>query len=153
MKEIPLTKGKIAIVDDDDYGELIKYKWCLSGSGYAIRQSPRNHYARHLIHMHREINKTPVNMFTDHINHNRLDNRKENLRTVTTSQNHMNKSPQTNNTSGFRGSFWHKKSKKWRSQIRIDKKYIHIAYFDTAREAAQAYESVAQQLFGDFYSE
>lgn len=89
MKKIPLTRGQFAIVDDDDYAPLSEYKWHLltSGTGpyYAARTDRSN--GQKAVMMHRVINNTPDGLVTDHINGNSLDNRKENLRSLTNFEN------------------------------------------------------------------
>jgi hypothetical protein len=90
-KTIPLTQGAVTLVDDDDYDLLISIgKWHLSDTGYAVNRSRFNGKKR-TIRMHRVVNITPKAYFTDHINRNRLDNRKENLRTVNHRENMQNK--------------------------------------------------------------
>ena len=87
MKEIKLTQDKVALVDDEDYKWLNEFKWYCA-AGYAARNSPKINGKQSInIFMHREINNTPKGMDTDHISHNRLDNRKVNLRTCTCSEN------------------------------------------------------------------
>lgn len=112
MKKIQLTQGKFAIVDDEDFLELSKYKWYLSGNGYATRTS------RH-IRMHRVINSTPEGFDTDHINGDKLDNRRSNLRTATRSQNNFNTSPPKDNTSGTKGVWFSKRHSRWYAQIKV----------------------------------
>lgn len=146
MREIPLTKGMVAIVDDDDYAELSQFKWHYN-SGYAVRGINRG---RQKVLMHRYINKTPDGMETDHINGNKLDNRKENLRAVNSSQNNINKAMQKNNTSGTRGVFWHKATKRWVSSIGLNGKSVHIGYFKDKAEAETAYQNAAQSLHGEY---
>ena len=86
----------------------------------------------------------------DHKNRNGLDNRKENLRLTTDSLNNMNKGIQKNNTSGYRGVSLHKKYKKWRSTIQINKRVIHIGYFCNIEEAVLAYNKKALELYGEY---
>ena len=89
MKLIQLTKGKQAIVDDDDYEELNQFKW-YSNNGYVCRAIKINGVYK-TIPLHRTVNKTPIGLETDHINRNKLDNRKSNLRSVSRSINNFNK--------------------------------------------------------------
>lgn len=103
MKQIPLTKGRFAIVDDEDFEELNRYKWYSDHKGYAARNSPYVNGKRHVIWMHRVIAGTPAGMETDHINGIKNDNRRSNLRIATTVQNAMNRGLSKNNTSGYRG--------------------------------------------------
>src|SRR3972149_6021810 len=114
MKKIKLTKDEFALVDDEDFEYLNQFAWQCSPLGYATRR----------IGMHREIIKTPKGMYTDHINGNPLDNRKENLRIVTFSQNMLNRKRYKNNKSGHKGVVWNKDRQKWR--VRIDVKGMQI---------------------------
>jgi hypothetical protein len=148
MKQIPLTKGKFTIVDDEDYEELSKYSWCLSTSGYA-----RGVYKGKAIQMHRVINNTPIGMGTDHINWDRLDNRRSNLRTASRSQNQANiKKPRRHKgvTSQYKGVCWYKNLNKWLSSIMVDQKRIYLGYFENEGDAAKAYNKNALKYFGEF---
>lgn len=148
MKEIPLTKGAVALVDDEDYDELIKFKWHVNAFGYAVRK-PHSGKGKSF-YMHREVMKTPDDMSTDHIDGNKLNNRKINLRICSTSQNMGNRGKQKNNTSGYKGVFWSEKAGRWRAQITYKKKAIHIGLFDKPIEAAKAYNEEAVKYFGIF---
>ena len=91
--------------------------------------------------------------FIDHINGMKDDNRIENLRTCTNQENQRNMGVQQNNKSGYKGVSWHKQSNKYRAQIMINGKLIHLGLFDTAKEASKAYEERAKKEFGEFYKE
>lgn len=106
MKKIKLTQGKYAIVDDADFDNLNKVKWFFDGN-YAARKSPKK------VYMHRLINNTPKDMETDHINRNKLDNRRSNLRSVNRAINSQNNSARSDNKSGVPGVFWRKDKQKW----------------------------------------
>jgi len=150
MKEIALTQGFIAIVDDADYEWLVKRKWFYS-AGYAARKSGRVLGKSKLIYMHREIIQAPDGIEVDHIRTGEtLDNRRENLRLCTTAQNQYNRKIQANNSSGFKGVHWQKQKQKWCAQIKLHSHSIYIGYFDTAETAAQAYDQKARELFGEF---
>ena len=91
-KKIELSKGKCALVDNEDYERLMQYKWCASKTKigyYSIRKDYTSGKQKTIL-MHRIIMDCPKGMIVDHINHNALDNRKENLRICTNSQNLMN---------------------------------------------------------------
>jgi hypothetical protein len=151
MKTIPLTLGKVAIVDDEDYNELIKYKWYGNGNGtgdiiYAKRLARESDNRNEkIISMHRQIMEFPVNKNIDHINHNGIDNRRCNLRICTQTQNMFNRRRKLRSKSGLIGVSWFKKLKKWRATI-----HMTIGYFDSKEEAGKAYDEVAKKLFGEF---
>lgn len=145
MKKIKLTQGKYAIVDDEDYENLNQYNWCFN-AGYAVRSNYVNGKQIGLLMMHREIMKTPKNMSTDHINHNKLDNRKSNLRIVTQAQNSYNRLGKKKGTSKYKGVSWHKDYKKW--SVVFDKKWV--GSFSDEVEAAKAYDKAAKEKFGEY---
>jgi len=149
MKEIPLTQSKIAIVDDDMFEELSKHKWYFEGR-YAARISSLHLGKQKLIRMHRTICSTPDGMETDHINGDKLDNRRENLRICTRAENSRNKRKRAHNTSGYKGVYWYKQDKKWEAQIEIEGKNIHLGYFEDLLNAARAYDAAAIKLHGSF---
>jgi hypothetical protein len=147
MKNIPLTQGKFAIVDDEDYEELSKYKWTLS-NGYAIKTKYRK-----AILMHRIINKTPDNLFTDHKNGNKLDNRKENLRTCSTTENNRNSRKHKNCLVEYKGVTIDNnkyRKNKYKCQIKTDDKLIYLGNFKTSIDAAIVYNNAAKQYHGEF---
>jgi hypothetical protein len=89
----------------------------------------------------------------DEIDHRDLDssnNRWANLREATSSQNKANNGIRSNNRSGFKGAAWERRSKKWRACIRVNRKTIHLGYFDAAEEAHAAYCAAAEKYFGEF---
>ena len=133
MKKIPLTKGQFAIVDDEDYEWLNERSWCYS-HGYALRGT--NSGKR--IYMHREINNTPEGLETDHINRDKLDNRRSNLRTANRSMNSANHSAHRHNITGIKGVVLDKRTRLYRAQIGVDGKRIHLGYFKDVEQAKQA---------------
>lgn len=141
MREIILKHGEIVLVDDENFEELNRYKWCLNSAGYATR---RLNTHRSIL-MHRFIMNTPEGLETDHINGNKLDNRVANLRNVTHSQNQLHHRLPKTNTSGVKGVVWDKKNKKWQAQIKIKGKNYHLGRFKSmdaaimARSEAEAY--------------
>jgi hypothetical protein len=149
-KEIELSQNKVAVVDADMFDELSKYKWCYY-RGYAVRLAIDKITKKYsMIHMHRVVNTTPDALDTDHINGNKLDNRKSNLRSATKSENMCNRGKPKNNTSGFKGVYWHNQNKKWYARIELHSKGQHLGYFSTPELAAEAYNAAAVSLHGEF---
>jgi hypothetical protein len=148
---IPLTQGKFAIVDPDDYARLSKLKWYAGGRGkllYAKHTQKTNGKIEALL-MHREVISVPDNMQVDHINHNGLDNRKANLRPVTPLQNMWN-IRRKRGLSGFKGVTWDKREKKWKVQLPNKCKNVNIGCFDDPVEAAKAYDETVKKYRGQF---
>lgn len=149
MKRILLTQGKFALVDDEDYGELIKMGgWRLDSRGYAVKTIGIP--ASKPLSMHRLVNKTPEGMFTDHINRDRLDNRKSNLRTCTVTENNRNRSMQINNSTGVKGVSYLSTKKKWRAQISIDKKWTVLGQFSKIEEAIRIRKEAERKYYKEF---
>ena len=149
MKEIKLTQGKFAIVDDEDFEELSKYRWCYK-DGYATRGIAAGVRRRTTLLMHVVIIGKVNGLETDHINGNGLDNRRENLRHVTSSQNQQNRASCKNTSSQYKGVHWSKANKNWTSHIRIAGEKHHLGIYGSELEAAIAYNEAAQRLFGEY---
>lgn len=130
MKLIPLTKGRFTLVDDADFEWLNQWKWYLSGNGYATRTSKH-------IRMHRVINNTPDGYDTDHINRDKLDNRRDNLRSVTRSQNNFNSLPPKDNKSGVKGVWWSERWQLWYAQIKVNGKRYNLGSSKNKNEAIE----------------
>lgn len=154
MKYIKLPKGKRAIVDDEDYEYLNQFKWHLSTSGYACRKQHIhlgvNKYTSETVWMHRLLNNTPDDLFTDHINRNKLDNRKSNLRTTNKSLNNFNKDTLSTNTSGHCGVHFEKWSSKWRAEMKVRGKKLSLGRFDDIKKAIAARKKAEATI--DFYA-
>ena len=130
------TLSAKAIIDVNKYKKVINRKWCLTKSGY-VR-------SRNNVFLHRVINGNPPDgQETDHINRNKLDNRKINLRFCSHLENKLNQEIRQNNTSGFKGVSWHKRTRKWRSEIRFNGKRHYLGLFTSKIEAAKAYNHAA----------
>lgn len=150
MKQIPLTRGKIAIVDDEDYDYLIaRGKWHCTHSGYAVR-TERQLGRKVYIFMHRLIANAPRGKVADHIDRNPLNNQRSNLRICTQAENTRNASLSKNNTSGFNGVIWCTSAKKWRVSIVVDRAQKYIGVFSCKIEAAKAYNAAALKYHGEF---
>lgn len=136
MKTIPLTRGYEAIVDDSDYDWLMQWKWHArpnKTTAYAVRTKQVNN-KRFTVWMHREVLMNPTGKQVDHINRNTLDNRKENLRPATPSQNQFNKTPTQKHT----GVYFHKRDKIWHATIGYGGKVHHLGNFQAEQEAIDA---------------
>jgi len=149
MKEIQLTQGKTALVDDDMYEELNQYKWFAQKGKitfYAARMSPSINGNRHVIRMHHEVIGIPPNGFmTDHEDGDGLRNLRSNLRHVTSRQNSQNRK-NIKKTSEYPGVCWQKNIKKWIAQLRINGKYKHLGYFIEERKAFEAYINAVNSI-------
>jgi hypothetical protein len=155
FRRIPLTQGKYAIVDPEDFERLNKHKW------YAARDTRTFYAHRHKrvgkkyvsIGMHREILDPPGHLVVDHINHNGLDNRKANLRLATSAQNSYNRRQlRKNKSSKYIGVSWKERTKKWAAIICYKRENIIIGYFKDEIQAAKAYDKAAKKYHGEFAS-
>ena len=153
MKKIPLTKGQFALVDDNDFEMLSLHKWCASPTRdvyCAARSVAISKNKRGLIYMHREILNPPFGMAVDHINHDKLDNRRKNLRVCTVAQNNQNRRKFKKGSSQYKGVFWNKWNGKWQAQIGFNGDQFYLGYFKEEEAAAKAYDLKARELFGRF---
>ena len=153
---IPLTQGKYAIVDIEDYKWLMRWKWCARREKnifYAARHERffgGKKKRRRTIFMHRMILNTPKGLQSDHENHNGIDNRKCNLRTCNAGENCRNRLPSRRGTSWYKGVYFKKVLGKFGAQIMLNGKTIHLGYYKSEIEAAKAYDAKAIELFGEF---
>lgn len=159
MKTIPLTQGKVAIVDDEDYDRLCQFKWHALKrkrglAWYAARGGPRSPGDRNsgrLIYMHRVIVGAAEGEMVDHKDRDGLNNRRENLRPASRLDNARNAiKVRIKKTSRFRGVSFYKKTKRWKAQINLKSGKKSIGYFTDERAAAEAYDAVALANFGEF---
>jgi hypothetical protein len=153
-KEIKLTKGYVALVDDDDYEALSEYKWCACENHkvvYALHCFRHNETGKNqMISMHRFIMGVPKKDYVvDHINHDGLDNRKENLRICNKQENAWNHKTIESKYKGVAYCYWNKR-KPFSSHIAKNSKLIHLGYFENQEDAAKAYDKKAVELFGEF---
>jgi len=155
FRRIPLTRGKFAVVDPEDYPRLVRYKWYAHKSPhtfYAVRSLTNGKkLPRKNSYMHHLVIDIPPGLFCDHINHNGLDNRKANLRLATLAQNirHRRKF-KIPSRSGYKGVDWVARQRKWRARITINRRRIYLGSFKNQIQAAEAYDKAAEKYHGRF---
>lgn len=151
LREIPLTKGKHTIVDEADYEHLSKMKWRITHNGYA-RHDINNSSTRACLFMHRIIMNCPDDMIIDHINGDKLDNRKCNLRLCTHNDNKKARNKPRKAlgqyTSKYKGVCLYRK--RWLAKLESNGKQHYIGMFATEKEAAIAYNNFALIYHGEF---
>lgn len=146
--EIPLTKGAVAIIDEADLHLLVPHSWRLTRDGYAASSVKQSFTLLHrrLLGLEKGDGKS-----VDHIDGDRLNNRRSNLRVCTHSENMRNQGKHTRNASGFKGVFWNKKDKRWQAEVAVLGKNYYAGYHATAELAAAARDRLAEQLHGEFF--
>ena len=165
--ESPAHGTHEVLYDAEDEDKISKYNWCVlqasaqPGKFYVFTMVPHpaggwyhapsgRQRRKTSLFLHQLIMETPKGMVTDHINGDPLDNRKQNLRICTQAENVRNRRAGKNNTSGFKGVSWHKRTNSWHARIDHNKKPIHIGCFEDKEEAARAYDRKAIELHGEF---
>ena len=150
MRLIHLSAQKSTIVDDCDFARLSAYRWyCVSG--YAVRKVTGANGRLTWERMARAITDAPSGMCVDHINGDKLDNRRSNLRICTRGQNARNtKKPSHGKTSTFKGVSWYRRYSKYQAAVSSNGKRVHLGYYDRAEDAARAYDEAALKAYGEF---
>lgn len=155
MKRIPLTQGKFTLVDDEDFEWLNSFKWQHSHStgnprGYAKRNlnyKVEGVWKSTVIYLHRFLMNPPPNLQVDHINGDKLDNRRDNLRLVSQRENLINKPKRSDSRNRYKGIST-RPSGTFYANIKVHGKYIYLGTYTTAEEAARAYDEAARKYFG-----
>ena len=151
MRKIYLTQDKYALIDAEDFEYLNQWKWYVNFYGYAYRPITKNKWKTIL--MHRELLKVKKGQIVDHINHDTLDNRKNNIRLVNRSQNQWNRLKTKDSISGYKGVVFSndgKRIKRWMARITVNNKHITLGRFLTKEKAAQIYNEAAYKYFGEY---
>jgi hypothetical protein len=153
VREIPLTRGKVALVDAEDYESLAGYRWHAApkgGTWYAERAGRLSEGGPRTVCMHRVILSAPPGLMVDHIDGDGLNNRRSNLRLATHAQNGQNQRRSRANASGFKGVSWSSRVGRWQAAIRIAGRKVFLGYYGTPEEAHTAYSAAVEKFHGEF---
>lgn len=151
MKEIPLSKGKVALIDDEDFDLVSQFTWWVRKDcniWYAVTEKQENKII-HKTSMHRLIMQAVPGMIIDHANRNGLDNRRSNLRFATSSQNRVNAQSISKNKD-HKGVYHNECSGTWMAVIKFEHKVYRMGGCSTEKEAAQLYDAAARILHKEF---
>lgn len=148
MKKIPLTQGKVALVDDEDFEWLKAFNWH-DGGRYAIRKGTVKEQ-KSTVFMHREIMKAPSGKHVDHINGDCYDNQKANLRFATQTENNWNARTRKDNTTGYKGVCYRPKSRDFVVYINVNGKRIHLKTYRNLEDAIAARREAELKYHGRF---
>lgn len=152
MKEIKLTQGRVALVDDDDFSEQNQFHWYAHKcryNWYATRNIGGRLFKK-LVYMHRAILGAKDGVKVDHRDGDGLNNTRKNIRKSTTMQNSANRGKNRNNKSGYKGVSYNVLSSKWQAQIKVSGHATYLGLFISSIDAARAYDRAARNMFGEF---
>lgn len=138
------------LLDDEDRERFSIYRWSVSGNGYLQRHHVIAPGKYTKIRLHQEIMGHPKGCKIDHINGNKLDNRRSNLRLVDDTGNAQNMRKRGRNTSGYRGVSWSKKQGQWQAYAHKQRKLIHLGFYDDLQEAARVATEYRRQHYKSY---
>ncbi len=148
MKQITLTKGQTTCVDDTDYDRLLGIgRWSCNNKGYAVHYTTVSGEML-VLYMHRIILDAPAGMVVDHINGDRLDNRRDNLRLGTISQNNANRQHYSTSEAPFKGLSWNRG--KWQVRIGVNGRRVYLGRYASPTTAALMYDAAARHFYPEF---
>ncbi len=152
MAQLKTKCGKLITIDDCDFDLLNKKRWHLNSGKYAVASIKTGYYKYKLVRLHRIVLGMSHEdlRVVDHMNGDKLDNRRSNLRICTSSQNARNRKIHSNNKSGYKGVSLHKASGLYTVKIRVEGKTINVGYFKNDIIAANAYNDAALKYHGEF---
>ena len=152
--EIPLTQGKVALIDDADWPLVSEYQWHFVGKsrrGYVGTSSFKFTGRKGILYMHRLLMNAPARVEVDHVNSDGLDNRRANLRLATRAQNMANSRKRlTGSFSQYKGVYWNGIRGKWEAKIGTPPNRKYLGIFFDEKDAAKAYDAAARVWFGEF---
>lgn len=138
------------LIDEEDIPKISKYSWHIASNGYVTSdQRDRKNKTGKVVRLHRHLMDFP-NESIDHINQNKLDNRKENLRLCDNSTNALNRGAQSNSKSGYKGISWCKQKNKWRVAANLKGKQHHLGFYTTLETAIEAWNNKIESIHGEW---
>lgn len=143
MKTIKCSCGKEILVDDAKFDTLKQMNWNCGATGGVVRSN--NVTMSHLV-----MGRPLGSLIWDHKDRDQHNNQESNFRPATLSQNQANRGKSRNNTSGYKGVYWHPPSGKWQSRLMVNYKNVNLGLFNTAEEAAQRYDRASVFYHGEF---
>jgi hypothetical protein len=149
--EVPLTQGKVAIIDARGAERILQHKWYYHKDGYAARDRKLSDGpGRNIIFMHQTICEPAPGQDVDHVDRDGLNNRGDNLRPASRTQNNAHQQKRCDNSSGYRGVSWYAPTGKWMAKITAHGHQMYLGYFQDIKDAARAYDVAAIKHFGEF---